>query len=67
MFAHASLIAAALLPVGTTTPPVAETTAVSVVVFSLPSDRATLKRYFCNVKADFLVRLAYVNWIIEFC
>lgn len=40
------------------TPPV-ETTAVNVVVTNLVSDKATLKLYFYNVKANFLVRNHY--------
>lgn len=59
LFSFAWLTAAALLPVGTPTPPAPETTAVNVVVTNLPSDKATLKLYFYNVKADFLVRNHY--------
>ncbi len=49
----------ALLPVGSPASPAAETTAVSVIVTNLPSAQATLKLYFYNVKANFLVRNHY--------
>lgn len=39
--------------------PSAETTAVNVIVTDLPSKAATLKLYFYNVKANFLVRNHY--------
>jgi len=39
-------------------PPI-EPTAVNVVVTNLPSDKATLKLYFYNEKANFLVRNHY--------
>ena len=51
-------LAAAWLPVSTPTPPAANT-AVTVVVTNLPSNKATLKLYFYNVKANFLVRNHY--------
>ena len=58
LFSFAWLAAANLLPV-TAPPPAAATTTVTVVVTKLPSAQATLKLYFYNVKANFLVRNQY--------
>jgi uncharacterized protein (DUF2141 family) len=58
LFAFAWLAAAILLPV-TIPAPTAATTTVTVVVTKLPSAQATLKLYFYNVKANFLVRNQY--------
>lgn len=62
LFALAGLWAAALLrPAGgpAASVPLPAPTAVSVVVSHLPSSTATLKLYFYNVKANFLVRNHY--------
>ena len=48
-----------LLGFGTVASPLVEPTTVNVVVTNLPSGKATLKLYFDNVKANFLVRNHY--------
>ena len=48
-----------LLGFGPVASPPVEATTVNVVVTNLPSDKATLKLYFYNVKANFLVRNHY--------
>ncbi|KAA9325104.1 DUF2141 domain-containing protein [Hymenobacter busanensis] len=53
----ATLLSAAFLSLGAT--PIPEPTAVSVVITNLPSNKATLKLYFYNVKENFLVRNHY--------
>jgi uncharacterized protein (DUF2141 family) len=58
-FAFAWLSAATVLPEKSLATPAAETTAVTVVVTNLHSSKATLKLYFYNVKANFLVRNHY--------
>lgn len=55
----AGLLLAALLPAGRSAAPTVEPTVLNVVVTNLPSSTATLKLYFYNVKADFLVRNHY--------
>jgi uncharacterized protein (DUF2141 family) len=57
-FTFTWLAAVNLLPVSAPAP-VAATTTVTVVVTKLPSNKATLKLYFYNVKANFLVRNQY--------
>lgn len=57
--ALAWLTATAFWPSGSPATPPAETTTVNVVVTNLPSDKATLKLYFYNVKENFLVRNHY--------
>ena len=56
LFTFAWLATANLLPVSAPAP---ATTTVTVVVTKLPSAKATLKLYFYNVKANFLVRNQY--------
>lgn len=58
LFSFAWLVAANLLPVSAPVP-AATTTTVTVVVTKLPSNKATLKLYFYNGKAGFLVRNQY--------
>ena len=59
LLAYAWLTVATLLPLGKPVSSAVETTAVNVVVTNLPSNKATLKLYFYNVKANFLVRNQY--------
>ena len=59
LLAFAWLTVATLLPLGKPVSSAVETTAVNVVVTNLPSNKATLKLYFYNVKANFLVRNQY--------
>lgn len=53
------LTASAFWPLTEPAAPAAEMTSVNVVVTNLVSDKATLKLYFYNVKANFLVRNHY--------
>lgn len=56
----ASTWLSAALRAGSAAPsPAVEPTAVNVIVTNLPSNKATLKLYFYNVKANFLVRNHY--------
>ena len=59
MLSIAWLSALTLAPLAPPPAPAAETVAVTVVVTKLPSATATLKLYFYNEKANFLVRNHY--------
>lgn len=58
LLAHAWLYGA-LLPFASGLLPALDPPVVNVVVTNLPSNKATLKLYFYNVKANFLVRNHY--------